>query len=107
MTRNTSRERASSDCNCRANRGFVIVCLASFIGKDIIPSQQDATAAQTTRKALFLCVPTRTGATSPAHCKGPEETIMRPSKRQPDEMRAISFERGVSKHAEGSCLVKF
>ncbi|WP_336056103.1 ribonuclease PH [Nitratireductor sp. CH_MIT9313-5] len=32
---------------------------------------------------------------------------MRPSKRQPDEMRAISFERGVSKHAEGSCMVKF
>lgn len=32
---------------------------------------------------------------------------MRPSKRQPDEMRAIGFERGVSKHAEGSCLVKF
>ncbi|SMH33515.1 ribonuclease PH [Mesorhizobium australicum] len=32
---------------------------------------------------------------------------MRPSKRQPDEMRAISFERGISKHAEGSCLVKF
>ncbi|MEX0347141.1 MAG: ribonuclease PH [Rhizobiaceae bacterium] len=32
---------------------------------------------------------------------------MRPSKRQADEMRAVSFERGVSKHAEGSCLVKF
>ena len=32
---------------------------------------------------------------------------MRPSKRQFDEMRAISFERGISKHAEGSCLVKF
>jgi ribonuclease PH len=32
---------------------------------------------------------------------------MRPSKRQPDEMRAIAFERGVSKHAEGSCLVRF
>src|SRR3982751_3520732 len=32
---------------------------------------------------------------------------MRPSKRQPDEMRAISFERGISKYAEGSCLVKF
>src|SRR5690606_37467970 len=32
---------------------------------------------------------------------------MRPSKRQPDEMRAVSFERGVSKHAEGSCLVRF
>lgn len=32
---------------------------------------------------------------------------MRPSKRDFDEMRAISFERGFSKHAEGSCLVKF
>jgi len=32
---------------------------------------------------------------------------MRPSGRRPDEMRAISFERGVSKHAEGSCLVRF
>lgn len=32
---------------------------------------------------------------------------MRPSKRQSDEMRAVSFERGVSKHAEGSCLVRF
>ncbi len=32
---------------------------------------------------------------------------MRPSGRQPDEMRAISFERGVSRHAEGSCLVRF
>ena len=32
---------------------------------------------------------------------------MRPSKRQNDEMRAISFERGIAKHAEGSCLVKF
>jgi ribonuclease PH len=32
---------------------------------------------------------------------------MRPSSRQPAEMRAVSFQRGVSKHAEGSCLVKF
>src|SRR6188508_1031178 len=32
---------------------------------------------------------------------------MRPSKRQFDEMRAVSFERNVSKHAEGSCLVRF
>lgn len=32
---------------------------------------------------------------------------MRPSKRAVDEMRAVSLERGVSKHAEGSCLVKF
>jgi ribonuclease PH len=32
---------------------------------------------------------------------------MRPSKREADEMRAVSFERAVSKHAEGSCLIKF
>lgn len=32
---------------------------------------------------------------------------MRPSRRQADEMRAISFERSIAKHAEGSCLVKF
>ena len=32
---------------------------------------------------------------------------MRPSKRDADEMRAVSFEKAVSKHAEGSCLVKF
>ena len=32
---------------------------------------------------------------------------MRPSKRAPDELRAISFERSVARHAEGSCFVKF
>ena len=32
---------------------------------------------------------------------------MRPSKRAPDEMRAVTLERGFAKHAEGSCLVKF
>jgi ribonuclease PH len=32
---------------------------------------------------------------------------MRPSKRGPDEMRPVSFERGLARHAEGSCLVKF
>ena len=32
---------------------------------------------------------------------------MRPSKRQPDELRAVSLERGVVKYAEGSCFVKF
>ncbi len=32
---------------------------------------------------------------------------MRPSGRNTDKMRAVSFERNVSKHAEGSCLVKF
>src|SRR5947209_7414684 len=32
---------------------------------------------------------------------------MRPSRRQPDELRAVSFERGLVKYAEGSCLVKF
>jgi ribonuclease PH len=32
---------------------------------------------------------------------------MRPSKRQPDELRRVSFDRAVSRHAEGSCLIKF
>ena len=32
---------------------------------------------------------------------------MRPSKRAPDELRRVSLERGFSKHAEGSCLVRF
>tara|TARA_R110002124_G_scaffold61155_4_gene167482 strand:- start:8563 stop:9276 length:714 start_codon:yes stop_codon:yes gene_type:complete len=32
---------------------------------------------------------------------------MRPSNRTPDALRAVSLDRNVSKHAEGSCLVKF
>ena len=32
---------------------------------------------------------------------------MRPSKRALDQMRQVSLTRGVAKHAEGSCLVKF
>jgi ribonuclease PH len=32
---------------------------------------------------------------------------MRPSKRKPDELRRVSFDRAVSMHAEGSCLIKF
>ena len=33
--------------------------------------------------------------------------MTRPSGRAPDEMRAVAFERGFTKHAEGSCLVSF
>ena len=32
---------------------------------------------------------------------------MRPSRRQPDELRRVTFERAVSMHAEGSCLIRF
>jgi len=32
---------------------------------------------------------------------------MRPSGREADALRRVSFERAVSRHAEGSCLVKF
>jgi len=32
---------------------------------------------------------------------------MRPSRRQPDELRPVSLERGLVKFAEGSCFVKF
>ena len=31
---------------------------------------------------------------------------MRPSKRAPDEIRKVTLEKGFSRHAEGSCLVK-
>jgi len=34
-------------------------------------------------------------------------SFSRPSGRMPDAMRAVSLTRNVSKHAEGSCLVKF
>src|SRR5580700_9646104 len=33
--------------------------------------------------------------------------LMRPSRRAPDELRAVSLERGVVKYAEGSCMVRF
>ena len=32
---------------------------------------------------------------------------MRPSKRAHDELRKVTFERGVARYAEGSCLVRF
>ena len=32
---------------------------------------------------------------------------MRPSQRAADEMRKVTFERGVARYAEGSCLVRF
>jgi ribonuclease PH len=32
---------------------------------------------------------------------------MRPSGRKPDQLRPVHFTRGFTKHAEGSCLVKF
>src|ERR671929_1493096 len=40
----------------------------------------------------------------------PQELLgdpMRPSRRQPDELRAVALERAAVKYAEGSCFVKF
>jgi ribonuclease PH len=34
-------------------------------------------------------------------------TAARPSKRATEDLRPVSLERGVSRHAEGSCLVRF
>lgn len=34
-------------------------------------------------------------------------SVVRPSKRAPDAMRAITLETGVNRYAEGSCLAKF
>jgi ribonuclease PH len=33
--------------------------------------------------------------------------LMRPSRREPDELRPVTLDRGVVKYAEGSCFVKF
>ena len=32
---------------------------------------------------------------------------MRPSNRAPDDLRKVTFERGIARYAEGSCLVRF
>jgi ribonuclease PH len=48
--------------------------------------------------------------TSEVVLEGPKlkkEIPMRPSGRKPDQLRDISFTRGFTKHAEGSCLIKF
>jgi ribonuclease PH len=37
----------------------------------------------------------------------PMTSSLRPSARRPEEMRRVTLEPGVLKHAEGSCLVKF
>jgi ribonuclease PH len=37
----------------------------------------------------------------------PRPPVTRPSKRTPTDVRPVSLERGVSRHAEGSCLVRF
>src|SRR5690606_7347512 len=37
----------------------------------------------------------------------PERILVRPSERRPDELRAVRFERGYQRHAEGSVLVEF
>ena len=37
----------------------------------------------------------------------PDWSPMRPSERALDELRRVTLERGISKHAEGSCLVRF
>src|SRR6201987_4772058 len=52
-------------------------------------------------------------ACAPTSCREPYTPpiaggiSMRPSRRAPDELRAVTLERGVVKYAEGSCLVKF
>jgi ribonuclease PH len=48
-------------------------------------------------------------APAPAPYKGftMKDDVKRPSGRAADAMRAVHFERGLIRHAEGSCLVKF
>jgi ribonuclease PH len=41
-----------------------------------------------------------------SHRAAEKEFIMRPSGRQLNEMRPVSIETGVTKHAEGSCMIR-
>jgi ribonuclease PH len=63
---------------------------ARSITSDSAPVAQNANAAIRDRRTTEL-----------------EDQDMRPSRRQPDELRAVSLERGVVKYAEGSCFVRF
>jgi ribonuclease PH len=38
---------------------------------------------------------------------GIRSEILRPSQRSPDALRPVSFETGVNRYAEGSCLITF
>src|SRR6266403_1825695 len=58
-------------------------------------------------KALPLRVPPPTSTASHDLLLNFRRIPMRPSSRAPDELRAVSLERGVVKYAEGSCMVKF
>src|SRR5689334_23800299 len=69
----------------------------------ICPSVSPLTSALRVRKALPAPIPPhKSGATAQLL-----EDSMRPSRRAPDELRAVSLERAVVKFAEGSCFVKF
>src|SRR6202043_144825 len=56
------------------------------------------------RAARARLKPPRSGIAATTAAKDED---MRPSRRQPDELRAVSLERGVVKYAEGSCFVRF
>src|SRR6201998_1483296 len=57
-------------------------------------------------RALPLAIPAPT-STASQYIPSFGGFLMRPSRRAPDELRAVSLERGAVKYAEGSCMVKF
>src|SRR5262249_46917353 len=70
-------------------------------------SAQDAGVPQPSRcRSIASCRPGLPCLQSSSFLQGGRDA-MRPSRRQPDELRAVSLERGVVKYAEGSCFVKF
>src|SRR5947209_20200886 len=62
---------------------------------------------RTQHKCSRQALSSRAGPPKSDAKSSPEGTRMRPSRRQPDELRAVSLDRGVVKYAEGSCFVKF
>jgi ribonuclease PH len=78
--------------------------------EDIEPRERRASACPVASRdsaALSLCIHRHVGYKPRPVQQLRMNQTMRPSGRKADEMRAISFERNISKHAEGSCLVKF
>src|ERR1700677_3667996 len=112
-----SRERSSSWASpaCGAIRPIGSWWATGYSSQQtlICPSWRPVTSRHWSQGSTREPTKGLAGARSPSYkhaSHNPDEfwrIPMRPSRRAPDELRAVSLERGVVKYAEGSCMVKF
>src|ERR1700687_2492199 len=95
MERKISRERSLSATRLTCEEPIGTSCEATDYSLNSDNNGHPAGLVQA-GLMVMVCAGTQSGS-SP----------MRPSRRQVDELRAVSLERGVVKYAEGSCFVKF